>query len=1561
MTIKTVFEDTRFQLARGTEQEWSDANPILAEGEEGVVFSEGRASYSKIGDGKTRWNDLEIFHGLQGDPGPQGEPGETGPEGQQGEKGKPGADGINGRDGVNGKQGKDGKPGKDGEPGEPGDTGEKGEPGAGLPPGGEPGQVPIKKSKEDFDTEWQYPTGGVMWTGSSGGGGASALDDLTDVTLALPLADHEVLQYDAGTLKWVNAVVAGTGDVVGPAGATADDIATFNGATGKIIKDSGKKTTDFAASIHAHAGADITSGTVDGDRLPALSVTKKGGVPATGIVSSTKYLRDDGTWQTPAGGGDVATDAIWDAAGDLVIGTGPNTAHRLAAGATTTILVGGGAADPVWTAATGTGAPARAGDPTFTGTVTIPTLDTGVAAAGVTLSGTTLAADGTDAAIDINITPKGTGEVNLPKVDIDAGTIDNVTIAGTTALKFGLTPTVVGTPDNGSIYWKATEETPTVQLHANVALPLGQKELRMVYNPSLTDTISRGSAVYTNGIGGTPTIVTVGLAQANAVATYQVLGLAAEDILPETQGFVIVRGHLGELDTSGFDGSAGDSLYLSATVPGGVTSTPPEAPNFEIRVGRLIVKNASGKVNVRITQSLSLDNLTDVQAASPVANQLLKFDGVSWVAADSAVVSSAGGTDFYPTDADGVIEGMTRAAACVVTWTSHGLATGSLVKFEGITQAGWTALNSPSGTANVFHTITWISADSFSIPVNTSGYAGDYVPATDPGTISSGKIFSAPDTTIATQTDSAQSTGSVEALIDSYCTPLPLGRTSITAGEWVFKTWCYASSTSDVNTVVIRVYKRSAAGTETLLFFVETADLSTTNTLSQISTIQPAYAILATDHLVFKYFAKSNRGGGSFRTCSITHNGTTNYSYVKTPLALAHNDLGGLQGGGSGAYYHIPAPSAPAAALMNVPGIVNGETTWSNKAIFDATSPEMNGAVAAGTATTASHRDHVHPVDTSRAPTNPLATDTLWDAAGDLVVGTGPNTAGKLAKGTTLQVLRVKADESTLEWAASAGGADPATAVPLPNGIAGLVGTTTKYAREDHVHPGTHILDPIGVEWDPSFSASASLQRVDVFGNILSAITPLSFTTHPTYAGIRRVNLADNGTVNAVYGDAGFKVDGSNGQVMVQVPKFWYKATKTGTRYQWLISSTAQTGFVVHPAFIKDTVEKDYFYLSAFEGSVYDVSAAATEVNTIEVTHVPTSNGAMVLTINTGPAIGVSVTTADSIENIVDRIVALGVQVDAFGVTWTPAKTSSSTLTYTASVARVATTLTLPTAYGVTSTITKTTSGAGGYLTADNAGVDVTATTGDKLCSVAAVKPASSKNTNITLPSFRTLAHNRGSGWELQTFNQISAIQLLYLVEYANFDTQSTIGAGVSAITDDGSTNMAIPTGYTAGIGTNGVQLGNTTGECPLVVSGAYAAKAMSYRGVENFYGNIWKWVDGINIKADRQPWIADHDYVSDQFSHPYVNTGLANGATDGYISNIGFNSTMNYGFIPSAVGGSSSTYIPDYYYQTTGNKSALLGGYWYHGANAGAFSLDLNNAASFVHRTVGARLSFWP
>ena len=71
---------------------------------------------------------------------------------------------------------------------------------------------------------------------------------------------------------------------------------------------------------------------------------------------------------------------------------------------------------------------------TFTGSfsgmtlVESTTLATSAAAAGVNLNGNTLAADGTDTNIDINITPKGTGEVNVTNIDVLSGKVPFNTI-----------------------------------------------------------------------------------------------------------------------------------------------------------------------------------------------------------------------------------------------------------------------------------------------------------------------------------------------------------------------------------------------------------------------------------------------------------------------------------------------------------------------------------------------------------------------------------------------------------------------------------------------------------------------------------------------------------------------------------------------------------------------------------------------------------------------------------------------------------------------------------------------------------------------------------------------------------------------------------------------------------------------------------------------------------------------------------------------------------------------------------------------------------------------------
>ena len=353
----------------------------------------------------------------------------------------------------------------------------------------------------------------------------------------------------------------------------------------------------------------------------------------------------------------------------------------------------------------------------------------------------------------------------------------------------------------------------------------------------------------------------------------------------------------------------------------------------------------------------------------------------------------------------------------------------------------------------------------------------------------------------------------------------------------------------------------------------------------------------------------------------------------------------------------------------------------------------------------------------------------------------------------------------------------------------------------------------------------------------------------------RRCNLADNGTVNDYYGDAGYTENGSNGQVMVEQPRFYYKVVPMKStpisggagshliKARYYISDSMIEGFKVHPAFVKDGIERPVIYLSAYEGSIYQTATAA-------------------------------------------------------------------------------------------------------YLLNDEQVVSFTV---DKLCSIAGAKPASGLTQNLTRANARKLASNRGAKWSLATVQSVSASQLLFLVEYATFNTQAAIGRGVTDKTDDGSTNMSNVTGATTA-------LGNGSG----AAAGTDGLVSISYRGEENFWGNIWKWVDGLNVYAysTNYAYIADHGFADDT-STGYANAGFTLAKANGYISAFGYSRDYDWLFLPSAVAGSDSNPVGDYFYQsntTAGFLVALLGGVWSNGSAAGGCYWDLNAASSVYHRSVGAR-----
>ena len=130
----------------------------------------------------------------------------------------------------------------------------------------------------------------------------------------------------------------------------------------------------------------------------------------------------------------------------------------------------------------------------------------------------------------------------------------------------------------------------------------------------------------------------------------------------------------------------------------------------------------------------------------------------------------------------------------------------------------------------------------------------------------------------------------------------------------------------------------------------------------------------------------------------------------------------------------------------------------------------------------------------------------------------------------------------------------------------------------------------------------------------------------------------------------------------------------------------------------------------------------------------------------------------------------------------------------------------------------------------------------------------------------------------------------------------------------------------------------------------------MSYRGIENMYADIWEFVDGININNYQayinQKWST---FASDVFTGAYVAKGtlIAAGASNSLIKRC--NVSADGGFIPTTVGGSTTTFYGDALWSTTGARIALYGGAADSGSSGGLGALLVSNASSYSSVGIGA------
>lgn len=264
----------------------------------------------------------------------------------------------------------------------------------------------------------------------------------------------------------------------------------------------------------------------------------------------------------------------------------------------------------------------------------------------------------------------------------------------------------------------------------------------------------------------------------------------------------------------------------------------------------------------------------------------------------------------------------------------------------------------------------------------------------------------------------------------------------------------------------------------------------------------------------------------------------------------------------------------------------------------------------------------------------------------------------------------------------------------------------------------------------------------------------------------------------------------------------------------------------------------------------------------------------------------------------------------------------------------------------------------------------------DKFSSIAGARPASGSSQNLTRPNIEAMAQNRGTNWHGDLIKQVSAEQMLMIIEMGMMSLQTAIAQGVVSLPwttgSDTTSSYAAATGSTASLG-NGTGRAEKTTTYEGGVAKEYTVDgktSVCWRGKENFWGNIWKFVYGINIWGNGkmgggQPYIcSDFSFAESKNSGNYEPAGFTVTNANGYISAMGYSTACDWLFIASECLGNSSLPVGDYTYITVnlnGYRIARLGGSWGSGGYAGGFCWGLSDGVGYRYRHVGGRLVYIP
>jgi hypothetical protein len=425
--------------------------------------------------------------------------------------------------------------------------------------------------------------------------------------------------------------------------------------------------------------------------------------------------------------------------------------------------------------------------------------------------------------------------------------------------------------------------------------------------------------------------------------------------------------------------------------------------------------------------------------------------------------------------------------------------------------------------------------------------------------------------------------------------------------------------------------------------------------------------------------------------------------------------------------------------------------------------------------------------------------------------------------------------------------------------------------------------------------------------------------SHYPFSEMRPCNLAEDRTVNAYLGDATFQWDGTNGDVMLEVPMTytgrWFETDADGVKWEYRAISSAQIGHLHLDHLFTDGADRrisEKVYLPIFPGSIEHIESSAqsegVSVRSVAVDILRSRAGYMPAHNKTREQFRILCKTKGD-NWYLDDVWAMHF---------------------------------LDTCYIVMFANTH----AQGTLGPGRTEFPEDGTKG------LALQERTGNYITVAKDYGNRFAIGQGISIGNGLWSQSLAADRLVTKIEDSTEVENAVcvyfdGDPVAITTTSVLWSSAQPTGATVGMASpNGRVEGKTPG-----------MSAIRFLWIEDWYGNIWQFRDGDNIQKYQHYYCNDRSAYADKvYNGSYFKVGYVAGTAEGYVKTFGYDPEWPEIEICTENGASSNTYFCDYYYAAEGGEVVLSGGNVAAGAYSGPFIRYCNYSASYSNWNFGGR-----